>query len=83
VLEETGLVVEVAEILGVFGGRDFRYVYANGDAVEYTVVLFRCVATGETNTGLASETKSLRYFSIAEMPRLALPYPTEAVFSGY
>jgi 8-oxo-dGTP pyrophosphatase MutT (NUDIX family) len=82
VLEETGLVVEAAQILGVFGGRDFRYVYPNGDAVEYTVVLFHCVCVGETDAALDTETKSLRYFSITEMPRLAFPYPTEALFSG-
>jgi 8-oxo-dGTP pyrophosphatase MutT (NUDIX family) len=82
VLEETGLVVAPREVLGVFGGRDFRYVYPNGDAVEYTVVLFRCAATGKVSTILDSETKSLRYFAMAEMPRLALPYPTETLFSG-
>ena len=82
VLEETGLVVFPGEILCVFGGRDFRYVYPNGDAVEYTVVLFRCAVTGETSATLDSETKSLRYFAMAEMPRLALPYPMETLFSG-
>src|SRR5688572_19408976 len=49
VLEETGLVVAPEEVLGVFGGRLFRYVYPSGDAVEYTVVLFRCEVTRETN----------------------------------
>jgi 8-oxo-dGTP pyrophosphatase MutT (NUDIX family) len=82
VLEETGLVVASREVLGVFGGRDFRYVYPNGDAVEYTVVLFRCTATEKGSAPLDPETKSLRYFAIAEMPRLALPYPTETLFGG-
>jgi 8-oxo-dGTP pyrophosphatase MutT (NUDIX family) len=82
VLEETGLVVEVANVLGVFGGRGFRYAYPNGDAVEYTVVLFRCMATRAASAVLDAETKSLRYFAMTEMPRLALPYPTEMLFSG-
>jgi 8-oxo-dGTP pyrophosphatase MutT (NUDIX family) len=82
VLEETGLVVTPKEILGVFGGRDFRYVYPNGDAVEYTVVLYRCAVTGASGTTLDPETKALQYFARAEMPRLALPYPTEALFGG-
>jgi 8-oxo-dGTP pyrophosphatase MutT (NUDIX family) len=47
VREETGLVVAAKEIIGVFGGRGFRCVYPNGDAVEYTVVLFRCSAVRE------------------------------------
>jgi 8-oxo-dGTP pyrophosphatase MutT (NUDIX family) len=82
VLEETGLVVAPTQVLGVFGGRHFRYVYPNGDAVESTVVLFRCAVIRETGAALDPETKSLRYFAEAEMPRLALPYPTEKLFGG-
>ena len=66
----------------MFGGREFRYVYPNGDAVEYTVVLYRCTAIAEASAPCDPETKSLRYFEITEMPRLALPYPTETLFSG-
>jgi 8-oxo-dGTP pyrophosphatase MutT (NUDIX family) len=82
VFEETGLVVTPQEVLGVFGGRDFRYVYPNGDAVEYTVVLFRCAVTGKSSAPCDPETKSLCYFGPAEMPRLAMPYPIETLFSG-
>jgi 8-oxo-dGTP pyrophosphatase MutT (NUDIX family) len=82
VLEETGLVVSPTELLGVFGGRHFRYVYPNGDAVEYTVVLFRCAVIRETSATLDPETKALRYFAKGEMPRLTLPYSTETLFGG-
>ena len=37
--EETGLVIVPSKILGVFGGTEFRYVYPNGDQVEYTVIV--------------------------------------------
>jgi 8-oxo-dGTP pyrophosphatase MutT (NUDIX family) len=80
--EETGLAVEATEVIGVFGGADFRYVYPNGDVVEYTVVLYRCAIVGQLAVSLDPETKSLQYFSAAQMPRLALPYPTEALFGG-
>ena len=82
VLEETGLEVAPQEILGVLGGRDFRHVYSNGDAVEYTVVLYRCTVISETSAARDPETKSLRYFEMPEMPRLALPYPMEMLFSS-
>ncbi|MCL2021173.1 MAG: NUDIX domain-containing protein [Betaproteobacteria bacterium] len=82
VLEETGLVVVPEEIIGVFGGRDFRYVYPNGDAVECTVVLYRCMVISEAGVPCDPETKSLRYFEMAEMPQLALPYPIEMLFSN-
>ena len=80
VLEETGLSVESCQILGVFGGAKFRYVYANGDAVEYTVVLYRCDVTQHHKGPLDPETRSLRYFGADEMPPLALPYPAAALF---
>ncbi len=80
VLEETGLVVQPREILGVYGGEGFRHIYENGDRVEYTVVLFLCDVTDHTNGPRDDETESLRYVARAEMPRLAQPYPLDVLF---
>jgi 8-oxo-dGTP pyrophosphatase MutT (NUDIX family) len=83
VLEETGLTIVPTRILGVFGGEAFRYVYPNGDAVEYTVVLYRCAVIAEHPDGPSDpETKSLRYFARREMPSLAPAYPAAALFGG-
>jgi len=82
VLEETRLVVVPTRLVGVFGGEGFRHVYPNGDEVEYTVVVYRCSVIGEMPGQPDPETKSLRYFAIDEMPHVALPYPTEALFGG-
>ena len=43
VLEETGLIVEPVKILGVFGGKEFSYIYPNGDEVGYTVIMMLCL----------------------------------------
>jgi 8-oxo-dGTP pyrophosphatase MutT (NUDIX family) len=80
VREETGLLVRPQEIIGVFGGGEFRYIYPSGDEVEYTVILYRCVPTGTSLDKLDPETRSLKYFAEGEMPRLALPYPASAFF---
>jgi ADP-ribose pyrophosphatase YjhB (NUDIX family) len=82
VREETGLIVEPSEILGVLGGPDFRYVYANGHAVEYTIVLYQCSVTGDTGRIEDTETVSLEYFSKESAPDLALPYPKSLLFGG-
>jgi ADP-ribose pyrophosphatase YjhB (NUDIX family) len=82
VLEETCLVVEPQKILGVFGGKEFRYTYPSGDCVEYVVVLYYCTVTGDAGTIRDPETKSLRYFARSDMPRLALPYPVDTLFYG-
>ncbi|PKR82381.1 hypothetical protein CWO92_24790 [Heyndrickxia camelliae] len=75
VWEETGLHVVPKKLVGVFGGKDFRYQYPNGHKVEYNVFLFECVAQGGELNPIDSETAELRYFKAEEMPELALPYP--------
>ncbi len=80
VMEETGLVVTPSAILGVFGGRDFRYTYPNGHQVECVVTLFRCHVVEDLGSWSDSETRSLAYFALDDMPQLALPYPASALF---
>jgi 8-oxo-dGTP pyrophosphatase MutT (NUDIX family) len=81
VAEETGLAVAPSHILGVFGGRDFRYTYPNGDQVEYVVTLFKCRIVEDGGTWTDPETKSLGYFAQDEMPPLALPYPRPVLYA--
>jgi 8-oxo-dGTP pyrophosphatase MutT (NUDIX family) len=80
VLEETGLIVAAAELLAVLGGSEYRYVYPNGHAVEYTIALYRCSIEQDTGRIIDAETVSLEYFSADKMPSLALPYPKTALF---
>lgn len=75
VWEETGLVVVPSKLLGVFGGKEFRYQYPNGHQVEYNIFLFECVVQSGTLSPIDNETADLRYFSSEDMPELALPYP--------
>ncbi len=82
VLEETQLKVTATRILGVLGGKEFRYVYPNGDAVEYTVILYLCSVAGRSRAPRDPETRSLRYFTASDMPALALPYPIELLFAA-
>ncbi|WHY74793.1 NUDIX hydrolase [Fictibacillus enclensis] len=75
VWEETGLHVIPKKLLGVFGGKDFRYQYPDGNKVEYNLFVFECkVHSGDLNP-IDSETFDLRYFKADERPELAIPYP--------
>lgn len=80
VLEETGFPVSVETLAGVFGGKDFRYTYPNGDEVEYVVTLFLCQIIGPQVPIPDTETASISYFEEADMPKLALPYPNSMLF---
>jgi 8-oxo-dGTP pyrophosphatase MutT (NUDIX family) len=77
VWEETGLCVVPKKLLGVFGGRDFRYQYPNGHQVEYNVFMFDCIIQSGELGPIDSETAELQYFSPGKIPELALPYPKE------
>ncbi|HCH5065553.1 TPA: NUDIX domain-containing protein, partial [Vibrio parahaemolyticus] len=79
VREETGLAVKVERLLGVFGGEGFGFTYPNGDQVEYTVIMFKCVVESCSQSALDDETVCLKWFSKGNMPRLELPYPLDCL----
>ncbi|MVO99947.1 NUDIX domain-containing protein [Paenibacillus lutrae] len=77
VWEETGLRVTPVKLLGVFGGKDFRFTYPDGNQVEYVILLFECVVDSGTLEAIDGESAELRYFSHSDMPELPIPYPKE------
>ena len=83
VKEETGFIVNPITVLGVFGGKDFNYTYPNENEVGYTVILILCSVVSKSVDVLDTETKSLKYFSKENMPKLALPYPKEVLFNEF
>jgi 8-oxo-dGTP pyrophosphatase MutT (NUDIX family) len=72
VWEETGLLVEPMQLLGVFGGPEYRVWYANGDEVGYMMAVFECRATGGVLRADGEEIAEARYFSSAELSSITL-----------
>ncbi len=70
--EETGLIVEAAKILGVFGGREFEVVYSNGDRVTYVMTVYDCKVVGGELKPDNFETLELRYVEASELADLDL-----------
>jgi 8-oxo-dGTP pyrophosphatase MutT (NUDIX family) len=64
--EETGLIVEITGILGVYGGPDLIIDYANGDKTAYIGTIFRGKITGGTLRPDGEEILDLRYFTREE-----------------
>ena len=69
--EETGLDVEVGDLIGVFTDIDVRY--ANGDVAQCIVIGYRLNVVGGTLTCDGDETLELRYFSKDEKPEIGSP----------
>jgi 8-oxo-dGTP pyrophosphatase MutT (NUDIX family) len=67
--EETGLLVEITRLIGVFGGPEFRITYPNGDIASYTTIAFEARGIGGSHRPDGMEIVSLRYFTDAECGR--------------
>ena len=67
--EETGLVADDLQLLGVFSGEDMHNVYPNGDEVSNIDIVYICKKySGELNCQ-ADEVKRLNFFAISELPK--------------
>jgi len=65
--EETGVLVEITGILGVYGGSDLMIDYANGDRAAYIGTIFRGRIVGGSLRPDGDETLDLRYFTREEI----------------
>ena len=66
--EETGLVANSLELLGVFSGKEFFYTYPNGDMVSIVDIPYLCEDfTGEI-INQTNETDDLQWFEINNLP---------------
>ena len=68
--EETGLHVVPMRVLGVFGGREFRVSYPNGDETAYTVILFEVRLIRGTLRADGEEVAALHYVTAEEADAL-------------
>jgi 8-oxo-dGTP pyrophosphatase MutT (NUDIX family) len=65
--EETGLLVELSSILGVYGGPDLIIDYPNGDKAAYVGTIFRGRIIGGTMRPDGDEILEIRYFTQNEI----------------
>jgi 8-oxo-dGTP pyrophosphatase MutT (NUDIX family) len=70
--EETGLLVRLPRVLGVFGGPEFLVRYSSGDEVTYVMTVFEAEVVEGTGQPTDTETLEMAYVSREELERLAL-----------
>jgi 8-oxo-dGTP pyrophosphatase MutT (NUDIX family) len=80
--EETGLLVEIEALLGVFGGAEFLVTYPNRDMVYYTAIAFQARAVGGSLCADGSEMASLAYLSQSECDALPDMAPSSRVVAS-
>jgi 8-oxo-dGTP pyrophosphatase MutT (NUDIX family) len=83
--EETGLLIEVTNILGVYGGKELVIEYVNGDRAAYIGTIFRGRIIGGELRADGDEILDLRYLSreeLADLPHSQwIDFALDAVFS--
>ncbi|MFB0841421.1 NUDIX hydrolase [Paenibacillus oleatilyticus] len=67
-LEETGLIANDLELLGVFSGEDRLYTYPNGDEVYTIGIVYVCRDFSGDLLSQTDETTELKWFNIDELP---------------
>jgi ADP-ribose pyrophosphatase YjhB (NUDIX family) len=73
VQEETGLLVSVRRLVGVYSAPRLQVMrYPNGTVWHYVNVCFECAVRGGTLT-TCDETLELRYVSVRRLPGMLLP----------
>jgi 8-oxo-dGTP pyrophosphatase MutT (NUDIX family) len=68
--EETGLIIELTGILGVYGGADLIIDYPNGDRAAYIGTIFRGKVTGGSIRPDGDETLDARWFSRKQLEQV-------------
>ncbi len=66
--EEAGVTVELGNILGVFGGPEYRVTYPNGDESAYVVTVFDATMMDGTPRPDGDETSEVGWFRPEELP---------------
>jgi ADP-ribose pyrophosphatase YjhB (NUDIX family) len=74
--EESGVLVELTRVAGVFGGNGCSGVYRNGDRVAWVATLFGARAIRGTPSADGAETLDARFFSRDELVTLSLKNST-------
>jgi 8-oxo-dGTP pyrophosphatase MutT (NUDIX family) len=84
--EETGLVVRLTRLVGVFGGPHYVVHYRNGDRASYVSCVFEATIDGGKMKPDGTELRELRFVSESEASALTVapwvPEVLAAVFGG-
>jgi ADP-ribose pyrophosphatase YjhB (NUDIX family) len=74
--EESGILVELTRLLGVFGGDGCCARYQNGDELAWVATVFDARAVGGQPSPDGAETRDARFFTANEM--ITLPISSDA-----
>ena len=78
--EEAGVTVELGNVLGVFGGSEYRVTYPNGDESAYVVTVFNATVIEGSPRPDGDETSEVGWFRPEESPLDEMGSLTQVLF---
>jgi len=67
-LEETGLIANALEFIGVFSGPELFHTYPNGDMVAIVSIIYLCEDFSGKMLASTDETTDLQWFKLDDIP---------------
>lgn len=80
--EETGLIANELELFGVFSGKEYHYIYPNGDEVSNIDHVYICREYSGELKPQESEVLDLKFFAIDNIPENLSP-PVKKIIEKY
>lgn len=77
--EETGLIANELELLGIFSGKDMHYIYPNGDEVSNIDIVYVCKSYSGNLKIQQDEVIKLKFFSLLDLPENIFPPNVKAL----
>jgi len=72
--EETGLVIEIRRLIGVYGGSEFSVLYKNGDEVSTVGIVFAAIIQSATkNIEVGNSYIRYKFFSQKQISKISTP----------
>lgn len=71
--EETGLIANELELLGIFSGKDMHYIYPNGDEVSNIDIVYVCKSYSGDLKIQQDEVINLKFFPLSDVPENISP----------
>lgn len=81
-LEETGLIANKLEFFGIFSGKDYHYIYPNGDEVSNIDHVYICRSYSGKLKPQESEVSELKFFPLDKIPENISP-PIKKIIETY
>lgn len=83
VFEETGLTIDIKDLLGIYSGKKYHEIRSNSDETQPVVVAFYATANSGNLNVTGDETVELKYFNENKLPKIHNQQHTDIINDAF